>query len=261
MPTLRRGPVLLLSILWIQGCTPSSSRHSLDLNFVFHEATELSIDVFYEEGAEPLVGNTTGGKPFWEITQDNLDAIFEDRTPSVQVKVPTTLGEMHALEAQNQSSWTLAEIEALATQHAIKAENKTQARIFVVWLRGYLEKNGEAQTSILGVSLSGTSIVAIFKDVIESGSSSETSIVARYLEQSTLVHELGHALGLVNGGVPMQSEHEDPNQGHHCSNDSCVLYWQNAGAADLIDFIRRMIVTGGNTILYDDACLQDWKSF
>lgn len=44
------------------------------------------------------------------------------------------------------------------------------------------------------------------------------------LEAYTLVHELGHVLGLVDNGVPMASDHEDPQRPGHSSNPQSVMY-------------------------------------
>lgn len=44
------------------------------------------------------------------------------------------------------------------------------------------------------------------------------------LEAYTLVHELGHVLGLVDNGAPMASEHEDPRRPGHSLNPESVMY-------------------------------------
>lgn len=40
-----------------------------------------------------------------------------------------------------------------------------------------------------------------------------------------LKHELGHLLGLVNVGTPLQSGHKDDQHGKHCSNRKCLMYY------------------------------------
>ena len=78
------------------------------------------------------------------------------------------------------------------------------------------------QPGTIGVSLTGTTVIAIFKDVIESSGVRSDGIVPKFIEQSTIVHELGHALGLVNNGVSISSDHHDADNGAHCINDICV---------------------------------------
>ncbi len=43
------------------------------------------------------------------------------------------------------------------------------------------------------------------------------------IEKAILVHEFGHALGLVNRGIPMVNDHEDPaNPGHSVNTESVM---------------------------------------
>lgn len=38
-------------------------------------------------------------------------------------------------------------------------------------------------------------------------------------------HEFGHLMGLVNQGTPMQKNHLDPDNGAHCNNSHCLMYY------------------------------------
>jgi hypothetical protein len=40
-----------------------------------------------------------------------------------------------------------------------------------------------------------------------------------------LQHEFGHLLGLVDQGSPMQQDHKDTDNGAHCTNRSCLMYF------------------------------------
>jgi hypothetical protein len=66
-----------------------------------------------------------------------------------------------------------------------------------------------------------------------------------------LQHEFGHLLGLVGQGSPMQTAHRDNNQGAHCSNRSCLMYYGIETAENL---------SGGSPIPKLDAnCLADLR--
>ena len=117
--------------------------------------------------------------------------------------------------------------------------------------------------NVLGSSISGRwptpsigDTVAMFKDVIKSTGSALSPNTAKYVEQSTLVHELAHSIGLVDNGVSMVATHKDATHGAHCNNADCVMYWLNEGASDASDFALRRLLTG-DTILFDAACLAD----
>jgi hypothetical protein len=87
-------------------------------------------------------------------------------------------------------------------------------------------------------------------------SSSGLSNIQRYVEQSTLVHELGHAIGLVNNGVPLVSAHQDGPHGAHCTDTSCVMYWQNEGASAMAAWATQYVLSN-STILFKADCLAD----
>jgi hypothetical protein len=73
------------------------------------------------------------------------------------------------------------------------------------------------------------------------------------------VHEVGHAVGLVNRGVPLTSDHHDAEHGAHRTNQDCVMYHANEGAAELAQFVRDAVVAG-DTIILGDECLADTDS-
>ena len=109
---------------------------------------------------------------------------------------------------------------------------------------------------MLGVSIGDTGVIAMFKDVIRSTSLIAFPNVVRFVEQSTLIHELAHSIGLVDNGVPLTTAHKDAEQGAHCNDDRCVMFFLNEGAADAAEFARQAVVSG-DTILFDDQCLAD----
>jgi hypothetical protein len=75
-----------------------------------------------------------------------------------------------------------------------------------------------------------------------------------------MVHELGHAVGLVNVGVPLTSPHQDLPNGAHCTSQSCVMYFANEGVADMTAYAQQYVLTG-NTILLGPECLADVDAF
>ena len=100
----------------------------------------------------------------------------------------------------------------------------------------------------------------IFKDVIRSlGGSTSLQHLA---EQSVILHEVGHALGLVNGYVGMTSyDHEDPGSSSHCTNPNCVMYKKNNGSASLRTFIQQRQSSAGAFNFFGRECLVDLQNF
>jgi hypothetical protein len=99
-------------------------------------------------------------------------------------------------------------------------------------------------------------VIAIFMPALRAAAEGETAAVARFMEQSTLIHELGHGLGLVGDGVTPTTAHQDDGHGAHCTNPSCVMYWQNEGREAAVAFARQ-VSRNQNEILFDGECLHD----
>jgi hypothetical protein len=63
--------------------------------------------------------------------------------------------------------------------------------------------------------------------------------------QAVLVHEFGHAMGLVDLGAPMQRDHEDDAHPGHSTNQGSVMYY----AVETIDIVN--VFQGGPPTTYD----------
>jgi hypothetical protein len=96
----------------------------------------------------------------------------------------------------------------------------------------------------------------MFKPVIEGTASGRAGILSRYVEQATMIHEFGHAVGLVNNGLAMAAPHQDQANGAHCTNDSCVMYYAVEGVGGVVDFVQQYVTTGSN-VLFGEECLAD----
>lgn len=225
---------------------------TLSLAQVYSTVTSLTAEVAYEPDAEPYTGTFHDGVPVWWILQHNIEALLQDR--GIAVHVPWDLGGMDPISGQDEEAWTSSEIVELARDIWETPMTESAVSIRILFLNGNYEDEGTVNPQILGVSFVDTSLVAIFKDVIVNSSSS--AAIAWFVEQATLVHETGHVLGLVDNGVPMVSDHADPDHARHCTNQDCVMYWKNEGASDMRDFVRRFMETS-SLVLFGDECLED----
>lgn len=231
--------------------------------YFFSTMTELTVEVAYEPEAEPFDGNALKGRPLWDFTKENLQALFEGRSKTVTFHVPTQTSEMTAISDQAGDTFTRDKILELAAAFRQGRSTETHGNFFVLFLDGYYSEDGTTkETNVIGVNLSGTTIIAMFKPVIESTQTGVTQLVPKYVEQSTIVHELGHALGLVNNGVPMVQSHQDTAHGKHCDNDQCTMYYLNEGASDLKAFILAYVTsTDPSLVIFDSKCLADTRAY
>ncbi|MEX0594406.1 MAG: hypothetical protein WD115_06485, partial [Balneolaceae bacterium] len=64
-----------------------------------------------------------------------------------------------------------------------------------------------------------------FGATFEETSSGLGSPSREQVEASVLRHEIGHLMGLVDNGTTMQQDHKDAENGTHCDNENCVMYY------------------------------------
>jgi len=121
----------------------------------------------------------------------------------------------------------------------------SELALYVLYTNGSYSDN-----NVLGVAYRNTSVVLFGKKIQDNsggiGQASRTKLVATVSE-----HEIGHLLGLVDIGSPMQSNHKDAAHGNHCNNSSCLMYYASE-TSDILGFL----VTG-NIPSFDANCVTD----
>ena len=216
---------------------------------------EIVVEVDYARGAEPYTGQVGGSGDAWRLFTGNVERLFQGGDK--RFEIPTALSQMQALDDVSGSDFTRDQILALADEHRDRPSAGDTATFYVLFLPGYFSSDGQQQSDVLGVSLGATGVIAIFKPVVSAAASrGMQGPIVKFIEQSTLVHELGHALGLVNNGVAMVAPHQDTTNGTHCTNPKCVMYHTNEGAAAATEFVKQYVKTA-DSILFGDECLAD----
>jgi len=262
---MRRGFILVLVAILVPACG-SHRKSSTPPNpferpsVYFSTVTSLVVEVAYETGAEPATGSGLAGQPLWDFLQNNLGSLFQGRPVVPRITVPTDVSQMRALPAQSRASWTLDQVVALAASQRTGRSTASTADFFVVFLNGYFEGASGPDRGILSAYVIGTTVIAVSKPAVDAASSGDLPVVGKYMELFALVHEMGHALGLVNHGIPMTVDHEDAAHPAHCSNASCIMYWQNEGAWAVRQFVQNFIATGDENV-YGAECLQDARLY
>ncbi len=190
----------------------------------------------------------------WSVTRTNMQRALQGKT----ITVPSALSDMEELTDVTGTTFRSADVLDIAQRHRTTISTATLVSYYVVFLNGYfVDDAGKVQKNVLGVTAGDSGVIAMFKPVIRSASGGRAATSASmFVEQSSLVHEIGHALGLVNSGIPLSTKHQDSAYGAHCTNERCVMYWLNEGAADATDFVRQYVSTGSE-ILFGSECLAD----
>ena len=212
---------------------------------------DVIVEVDYQSGAQPQTGPAGRFGDWWQIFADNALALFEDTDKTLRVE--SQLEAMDELTDIQSERFTAADIRQIAERHRDFITAGDRRSYYVVFLNGLFVNEGKVQSTVLGVTLGSGDVIALFKPVVVNSSS------AGFVEQATLVHEFGHAIGLVNNGIPLTSPHHDAEHGAHCTNRNCVMYYLNEGGRDVAVFINRLITTG-STVMFGEECLADARA-
>lgn len=216
--------------------------------------TRIVIELDHASGQAPYTGALVGGGDTFDLGTANLARVFG---PERELVLPRTAAGMEDIGVVADMEITSADILALAAAHRDQIDDATTETYWVVFLGGQYTDATGPQANVLGVSLgNGTNVIAMFKDAIRSTNSVVQPNTSRYVEQTTLIHEIGHAIGLVDNGIAAVTTHRDATHGPHCDDRDCVMYWLNEGASEAASFALRRVLSS-DQIVFDAACLAD----
>lgn len=151
--------------------------------------------------------------------------------------------EEASIPAEPGRKYTFEEVAALEDKHRSRFTSGDTAVFYIAYVAGG-SANDDGESRVLGAAYRGTSLVIFKGNVRESskGGLLSTNPEERCIERAVLVHEFGHAAGLVNLGTPMVRNHEDPENRGHSSNKASVMYWA-VESSDLLSIFSGF--TGG----------------
>ncbi len=178
----------------------------------------LIIEVDAVQGLEPYPGSLT-------YLGSWLSSLI-DKPEGISFEADETL------EPQgSDTEWTFEALDRFAREHA-RDDAEGPARIHVLSLDGRYVAEGSG--TVLGLAW-GNRYVALFQDALrgrcEAGlTGALQQDVCESAERNVWAHEFGHTLGLVDNGIPMVTDHRDPEHGRHDVREGCLMYWAYDGA-------------------------------
>lgn len=105
----------------------------------------------------------------------------------------------------------------------------TTATLHVLFLDGTAQQ-GEDSPVALGTALSGEGLLVVYPDQYAKATrltASDRTVPARAeMDRHVLLHELGHAFGLVGKRIAMVQPHADPEHPGHSSNPRSIMHHQ-----------------------------------
>ncbi|MFH1263408.1 MAG: hypothetical protein V1495_08230 [Pseudomonadota bacterium] len=207
-------------------------------------------------GAEPTVDEWPRGSAFFGLFRTNLAALLKDS--GKEVVVPSSLSEAEEIPAGS-GLYTKEEVTDLAKKYRKGSTSSNhEARIFILFVDGFLSGGGKKMNDIVGLNVDPDGVVAVFKGAIDQRTKNRPDLRSS-LEQVVMIHEAGHAIGLVANGIPTVSAHLDADHPGHCTNPKCIMHFKMEGGAALMDLLDNAVM-GSRTILFGQECLDDVRA-
>ncbi len=180
--------------------------------------TVLSLEVDYMEGYEPT-----------DAAFDSLKTALEKHLNKSTIRV----GPKSSIPAEGDSSYTSDQIVDLENEHR---DHYTRAESDTLWAYFLVLDGKYSNENVVGIAYYNTSM-AFFGETIDEISGGLNQPSQEKVEATVFRHEVGHNLGLVDNGIPMQQDHRDDGNGHHCTEDQCVMYY----AIETTDFYSNLL--------------------
>lgn len=270
--------VCLISTLFV-GCSPNNPETPVhfyeevtpaisDFSYlkpVLKQAEQIKVNVYYEPNAQPSVSDLAPNFKAWDLLDKNLNILMSQRKRSIRIQVPKRLSQMKRMKPISKQVWSNKDLLSLSDKINYDINRAQKGEFFIVFVQGYFKDNsGQTKKTVAGVNLTGTTIVVIFKDVIKKIQSAPSANTRSVIEQATIVHELGHAFGLVNSGVPAVTDHHDSLNGAHCKNPNCIMYKKyNEGKSGLAEYAEKIKnkYLDPDYSMFGAACLHDIEMY
>lgn len=204
------------------------------------EFTNLTVEIDHVEGLQPSPEAVDSLRVFLERRlhkPGGVSVVLDDAIPS-----------------PGGSPYSAAEVRDLEGTHRDTFTEGSELAAYYLFLDGEFE-----QQNVLGIAYFNTSM-AIFEEVIRDNTGGVGAPPREVIEAASIRHEMGHVLGLVNSGTPMQGEDGGPNDHHddangaHCTEEGTLMYHQ----VETTDFIQNL--QGGEVPPLDSLGIVDLQA-
>lgn len=215
-----RGPIAILLVALLAGCAlpgdPGAPSYYFEDVLAAAPFTDLVVEIDHAPGRAPS-----------RLAQDHLLAQLRAVTSKPADRISIVLEESLPDEAR---TWTADDLVALERQTRSTQHVAPVAVLHVLYPAGVFTAE-----DAVGVTISGPVIgpVVVFLDKMDEFRAPIPGVPALpvaypadardQMERVTLLHEAGHAMGLVDNGLPMVRPHEDAQSEGHSDNPRSVM--------------------------------------
>lgn len=170
---------------------------------------ELNLEIDYMPGYEPT-----------ERALDSLESFLKKHLNKSEINIESPT----RIEAGEQNAYSADDIRALEEEHRDNYTDYENPDGETLWAYFIIVDGEFSQQEVLGIAHYNTSM-AFFGPTIHENSGGIGQADRYKLEATVFNHEFGHNMGLVANGSPMQENHQDSDNGHHCTEEDCLMYY------------------------------------
>lgn len=208
---------------------------------------EMVVEVDYVEGKQTRDG----------IDDRLVDSLGDvvDKPEGIEVDFRDEITETAPPEG-----WSLDELSSLLDDYG-SVEDDDVIEVHTLLVDGeYAESE-----NVLGIAWANRNVV-MFMDRIEEACHNASLLgldreqLCEHAELTVWRHEMGHVLGLVDNGAPMQSDHADEQHSSHCAHEECVMYWAYR-SPDMMERLVDGLSSGDDSApQFDGSCREDLEA-
>lgn len=195
--------------------------------------TTLKIELDYMPGMRPTANTINNIKAF-------LTGV-SNKPAGIEVMLTE-------IPSAGKSAYSLTDIQAIEAAERSQFTGGNVIGAYLLFVDG-----NYSQGNVVGIAYKNTSM-CIFGKTIQDNSGGLLMPSTEKLETTVVEHEFGHILGLVDIGSPMQVNHKDSQNGSHCSNEACLMYFQ----VETTDALANLV--NGPVPGLDQNCRNDLKA-
>jgi hypothetical protein len=167
--------------------------------------TKMVVEIDYEAGFKPETTTT-------EMLVDRLKQVCE-KPRGIEVQFQVT-------EFNHDGTWTAQDVRDKGWESKSEEPRESSTLTWQI----LFPSNTYEDDNVLGVAVDASTI-AIFGESVDDAAGLFNRPSAEEVENSVVVHEVGHLLGLVNLVYTSPADHEDSDNKGHSSNEDSVMYW------------------------------------